>query len=334
MKRIVFFLLFICVFLISCTQNNKEKTSQKNQNQAEIEAAQKKGIQGKVYLVSDPILKSLAQVFVDNYTALYPTVMYELAEESSSENSKDLLLKEKPFDFFFSTQELTSKDIKNGLTSYLIAKDAILPVFNTSNPCIQHLVRWGISKEKLKELLSGNTVFFWNDIHSKCKKEPIALFLSEKDASGNTKIADLYQVKASDLNGKNLRNEKEIYDVVFSNPLALGFFSSSLVFNSNTGFKNTNMYVLPIDFNEDGLINDDEHIYDNLEAFNTAVREKKYFPELERNIYIVVHKDNDSPIVTNFLQWIYGKGQNFIHESSFIPLTKEEIAQELKKINK
>jgi phosphate transport system substrate-binding protein len=329
----VVILCFFVFFTTSCS-NNKSKTSENNQNQELIDNAVEKDLQGKITIQADPILMKISSIWAKNFSNTYPTVLYEITENISENSIKSLHLENSSTNIVFSSSLPTEAQTNKGLLSFKICTDAILPVFNTSNAGIQYLVRWGVSIEVMKKIISGTTSYHWNDIQKECKNEPVALFFANEKSSLNKTITSFFNIKNTELKGKNLSSEKEVKEVVSTNHLALGFMSSSLVFNSSTGYKERNLYVLPIDFNNDGLINDDEHIYDNLEAFNTAVKEEFYYPELTRNLYIIINKNNESTIVKEFLRWIYSTGQNFITETSFIPLTQNEIKLETKKIPK
>ena len=327
-------ILFFFVFLTTSCSNNKSKTSENNQNQELIDNAIEKDLQGKITIQSDPILMRISSVWAKNFSDTYPTVMYEITENISENSINSLLIKNSSTDIVFSSAMPTEAQKNKGLISFKICTDAILPVFNTSNAGIQYLVRWGVSIEVMKKMISGTTNYHWNDIQKECNNEPVALFFANENSSLNKTVTRFFKIKNAELKGKNLSSEKEIKKVVSTNHLALGFMSSSLVFNGSTGYKERNLYVLPIDFNNDGLINDDEHIYDNLEAFNNAVKEEVYYPELTRSLYIIINKNSESTIVKEFLRWIYSTGQNFITETSFIPLTQNEINLETKKIPK
>jgi len=327
----IFFVFFFVFFTLSCSNNNS-KTSKNNQNQELIDNATEKDLQGKIYIQADPILMKISSLWAKNFSETYPTVIYEITENVSENAISFLLKKEGETDIVFSTSMPTEAQKNKGLIAFKICNDAILPVFNTNNAGIQYLVRWGVSIDVLKNIISQKNFYQWNNVQKECNNEPIALFFSSENSSLNKIITSFFNITNEDLNGKNLYSEKEIKETVSSNPLALGFMSSSLVFNSSSGYKERNLYVLPIDFNNDGLINDEEFIYDNLVSFNNAVKDKTYYPKLKRNIYLVINKNKKSTIINEFLRWVYTKGQNFIHETSFIPLTENEIKIETKKI--
>jgi phosphate transport system substrate-binding protein len=85
--------------------------------------------------------------------------------------------------------------------------------------------------------------------------------------------------------------------------------------------------VVPIDFNENGRIDDKEQIYGTLDQV-LQFAEKTPNPKLLiEHVNVIIRKNEDSNVV-GFLQWILTKGQQFNHAYGFIGLEPSVIQTE------
>jgi len=111
---------------------------------------------------------------------------------------------------------------------------------------------------------------------------------------------DLAKAVKKDINGFSFNNLGFIYDI-------------------NTRKQVVSIAIIPIDLNENGKIDADEKIYSTLDdVLNYAEKTKN--PKLPAENVNAIFRKNSRKDVTDFLQWILTKGQQYDHEYGFLHL--------------
>lgn len=64
--------------------------------------------------------------------------------------------------------------------------------------------------------------------------------------------------------------------ILANDALSLGYLGSNIAFDGRTGFRRTGLYMMPMDLDTSGRIEDREFIYDDLKTFTKAVNAGLY----------------------------------------------------------
>ena len=211
-------------------------------------------------------------------------------------------------------------DILNNHSNWkmVVGRDVIVPIINVKNPMFSSLHQFGISPDKMAQLLKDGEKANWSAIVSNGQNVSVQLYLSN-DEVVKTALVN-YTNASSAIQGMKVWTPAEVLEAVQKNQFAVGFCLLSDLRNA----ANANVGVLPIDKNGNGRMDNFENIYGNLDEFTHGVWIGKYPTALSHNIYAIsnVKPTNENELA--FLSWIMMNGQNQLTKNGYCDLTGSE----------
>ena len=90
--------------------------------------------------------------------------------------------------------------------------------------------------------------------------------------------------------------------------------------------------VVPIDLNANGTVDPDEQFYENHKLVLEAIATGKYPSQPARDLYFVSGGRPVKQVVLDFIRWTLTDGQQFVTEAGYVPLEREKLQEELKKV--
>jgi len=112
----------------------------------------------------------------------------------------------------------------------------------------------------------------------------------------------------------------------------IGFNNIGYAYDATTNYVTSGIKVLPIDFNGNGIIDDNEYFYQRKDSLVAAITDGRFPSPPARDLYFVCKGKPDNEIVTTFLKWILKDGQKYVSEAGYINLTEEKIKAALEKL--
>lgn len=309
------FLLFIFYFS-ACNETNRNKELNEelildNLTKASINIS-----------VSEDLLK-ISEIWAKNYKLKNTNVNINLINSNTFDNNES--------DLLFITTTLPNNNEQ--YFKIKIAKDIIVPIFNDDNPHIQKLVYEGVKPEELLKLLFTDNIIYWSQlVESQKGEEPIIIYRHDDYSGATVAIKKYLKVIDKKMKGKVLNNDFEIIANVRNNTFGFGFCSYNNAFTSTGKFRMQEIYILPIDRNSNGIVDDDEHIFDRKDILLKAFINGNYPEELVRNTYVVLNSESKTTIHINFINWLLSEGQNYLEQFGLIPLLPNELKEEKQKI--
>jgi len=226
----------------------------------------------------------------------------------------------------FVSENFVPKVSSENTRQVLIARDIVVPIFNSENPLSSDIEQQGISPQKLALALSNNKN--WNELLQKSESLPFTYY-TYSDASINMRITDFLNMSTEKLNASNLLNVNELFAKIQQDKNSIGFCRLTDLEN-NLAFKN--IKILPIDKNGNGKLDYVEQIYTDINTFKRGVWIGKYSTNLVTNIYSVDKVENINKTQEAFLLWILTDGQNNLNSNGYTELVSSEIQGKLDKI--
>jgi phosphate transport system substrate-binding protein len=90
--------------------------------------------------------------------------------------------------------------------------------------------------------------------------------------------------------------------------------------------------VLPIDFNDNGAIDEDENFYDDRDKIIEAIATGKYPSPPARDLHFVSGGKPKKTVVLEFIRWVLTDGQKYVSETGYINLSQTKLQEQLKKL--
>lgn len=261
----------------------------------------------------------LVQKWIDDYNQINPEVQIIIESRGTSDPaSYDILIEA------FEPDAVTKK----GRDYVYIGRYAILLVANSHSTFSKVYSVKGLHADLIKQL-------FFHDIFSD-KKEPIktpyTVYTRLQKAGAPITFSKYYRYQQKDIQGKSIAGADEhLLKAVLRDSTGLTYAPLNLVYDLKTGLPLQGITILPVDFNGNGKVSDDERFYDNLPAVIQHLEEKS-MKEINNvpieYLNLSVDKNGSSPEAISFLQWVIQNGQNDLHTFGFLKPEQKRLEKE------
>ncbi|MFI3299730.1 MAG: PstS family phosphate ABC transporter substrate-binding protein [Rikenellaceae bacterium] len=279
---------------------------------------EKRSLEGEIQISGAFALYPMVSKWAAEFTKIYPKVKIDISAGGSGKGITDAL--SEMVDIGMISRELTQGELELGAVVVPVVRDAVVLVANAKNPDIIDLMTKGVSIREARTLWSGSGKMTWGQLLGTESTKAVHLY-TRADASGASEtIAHLVGTYAEKLAGTAVYSDPGVASVVQRDKLALGYTSLAYAYNLRTGKFHRDIFVVPLDLNDDGVISLEESFYMDIAKFRKAVIEGKYPTPPARFLYFVISKNNKSPEVEAFVDFILTRGQQYAPQSGYIPL--------------
>jgi glycine cleavage system H lipoate-binding protein/ABC-type phosphate transport system substrate-binding protein len=231
---------------------------------------------------------------------------------------------------------VTSKEISYlGAESVLTAvagRDVIVPVINSENPLLSELKVHGISAAVLGAVLSGSESPTWGALLKNDNKSLIRYY-TVSDEAISEEVGSFLKTGSTKLTGIEVKSSRELISAIQKDPMAIGFCKMINIIDFTDQTIAEKISFLPIDRNENGLIDSNEDIYSDVNAFSRGIWIGKYPKSLVSNIYAVSVNPSQNTNVTAFVKWVLTDGQQYLNGIGYSDLLLSERQSAVERIN-
>jgi len=269
--------------------------------------------------------------WADEYQKIHPNVKIEVSAGGAGKGMTDALTG--MVDLGMVSRDISPEEISKGAVYVAVTKDAVVPTVNVKNPVITDLQAHGINKSKFKSVFINETVTTWGGMVNRPDITEKINVYTRSDACGAADIwAKYLGYKQEDLKGVGVFGDPGLAGAVKMDRLGIGYNNIGFAYDVKTGMPIEGLAIVPLDLNDNGRIDPDEQFYKNRNDITSAINTGKYPtpPAREENL---VAKGSFSGPSRQFVQWILTDGQQYVQESGYIPLPKDKLELNLKKIS-
>ena len=96
-------------------------------------------------------------------------------------------------------------------------------------------------------------------------------------------------------------------------------------------YKRQGIFIVPLDVNDNGRLDDDENFYATGDQVVQALSEGRYPSPPMRDLHFLC-KSAPQGATRDFITWVLTEGQKYVREAGFVPLSDETLAAEMKKL--
>ena len=290
------------------------------------------GIKGNITISGAFALYPLTVKWAEEFKKINPGVKIDISAGGAGKGMTDVLTG--AADIGMISRDINPVEIKNGAFPVAVSKDAVVTTISASHPSINELLKKGIKRNGLLNLwVSGRAKNWGNATGIKSGAGAPVHVYTRSDASGAGETwAKYLGKKQEDLLGVGVYGDPGVATAVKKDPVGIGYNNIVYIYDSKTNRQTNGVRVLPLDLNNNGTIDPDENFYDTIDDLINAITTGKYPSPPARDLYFVTKGKSANPIVIAFLKFCLNEGQNYVHESGYINLSKERIAAELNKL--
>lgn len=288
-------------------------------------------LKGKISISGAFALYPLTVKWAEEYQKLHPGVTINISAGGAGKGMADAL--SHLVDLGMYSKEVSKEELEKGAWYIAVARDAVLPTVNEKNPVIKDLKSRGLTKEKFYEIYITGRINTWGMAVGNTNGTPLQAF-TRSDACGAAEMWARYLngKKQEDLLGLGVNGDPGVADAVRRYENSIGFNNLNFCYDMESRKKYPGLEVIPIDINENGIIDPEENFYGTLDDVMTAIKNRVYPAPPARDLYLVAGGAPTSPVVAAFLRWILGEGQKYLPEAGYITLPEETIQAEKSKL--
>lgn len=231
------------------------------------------------------------------------------------------------------SSKLSGVEEAQGIWWTTVCIDVVLPTINSENPVFEVLKKNGLKKSQFKSIFIDDQRTTWGALTGTADDSHVNAF-TRSDASGAADTwAAYFGRKQESLKGISVFGDPGIADAISRDPYGIGYNNAGYAFDIKTGQLRPGIAIVPIDLNENGKIDAGEDFYSDLDSLLKAVAAGKYpFPPA-RELYFIAQGKPKDKIIIDFLKWVLTDGQAHVAASGYVPLKKEQIAEQLRKLD-
>jgi phosphate transport system substrate-binding protein len=232
------------------------------------------------------------------------------------------------------SRKIKPEEESQGAYWVAVTKDAVFPVVSAKNPVAADLIAKGINKDTFKKIFITGEIKTWGEVIGKPEVKDEIHVYTRSDSAGAADIwaqfaggkaqADILKT-AIGVNG-----EPALVATVIKDPLGIGFSNLNSVFDTSSGKLVEGSLVPPIDANGNGTADKDEYYQSKADAVS-AVSSGKYPSPPSRFEYLAT-KGKPTGLTLAFIQWIITDGQKYLDAAGYVPLTPDQQAESIKKL--
>lgn len=305
--------LCIIIFLLSAC-NRSEKTQSDGSQKTDDDSSIIDDRRGEINVECDDVLVNVILHLADQFRDSYPNIKVNITANTSSACTSNLQNGKNDI-AVVSTPLSQLKNDKFEFTPF--ANDILVMIVNFNNQLLQPLAIKGISQKTLTKIFTGTITNWDNVVTGEKSNEPLKLFLPHKQSGSVYYLSQFAGINTGAIKA-DIITEKEIADNVAGIPVSIGFCSHTLAYDASTTFRKTGLYIPGIDMNNNGRLDNEELIWDDLSTLKSAVQKGKAPMDLVRNFTFVLNKENQNNEISKlFIQWVHSHGQNIITDFQF-----------------
>jgi phosphate transport system substrate-binding protein len=285
-------------------------------------------------------LQPMMQVWADEYQKIHPEIIIDVGGGGAGKGMTEALAG--VVDIGMYSQEITQDNIDDGVFWVSVAADAVVATMSDQNPVKDILLRKGVTKQQLEDIFTHTyetrTIKTWGQLagNASLSNERIWVY-TRQDSCGAAGMWALYLGNYKQDNFSSAADAAVIEDApllkaIKNDQNGIGYNNINTVYNMSSKIPYDGTLPIPLDLNENGIIDENESFYHNNTEIATAIKNHIYPWPPARNLHLVT-KDNFTGAAKEFINWILTDGQQYVSISGYIPLSQEALAEQIQYLN-
>ncbi|MBR2219019.1 MAG: PstS family phosphate ABC transporter substrate-binding protein [Alistipes sp.] len=284
-------------------------------------------LSGELSLSGAFALYPVAVQWAEEFQTLHPGVQIDISAGGAGKGMTDALAG--VVDFGMVSREVYPPEKEKGAVGFAVAKDAVVPTINASNPKLKELFAHGLSRDAAIDIWITGKAKTWGDVLGTDDATPLHAY-TRSDACGAAETWALwFGAKQEDLGGTAVFGDPGVAAAVQKDIYGIGLNNIGYAYDNDTHLPNDGIVVLPIDTDGDGRIAPDENFYDTKDRLIAAIAEGKYPSPPARDLYLVTKGIPTDPVAVAFLEYVLGNGQAKNIPAGYIDIPENKIRESL-----
>ena len=260
----------------------------------------------------------LMERWIDDYNKLNPGVQIIIESRGSADpHNYDVLAEVYPH----------PEEIQKKRHYIKVGRYAILPVATSNSPFARHYADKGVNKEKIVD------IFFHDIFNDKGRKgsvhPPFTPYTRLQKAGVPSVFANYFGYEQKDLKGNAIAGaDAHLLKAVLRDSVGVTYLPLPLIYDRLTRLPVEGLTVLPVDFDGNGKVSDDEKFYNNVDTVIDKL--EKANPADVRNIpigylHLSVDKAKAKPEAIEFLKWVQENAQSYLQQFGYLKPGQKDL---------
>jgi phosphate transport system substrate-binding protein len=262
-----------------------------------------------ITVLGDEFVSSLIERWISEYAKINPELVIRLENNPNQDTRADLKI---------ITHSAEQQKIDKNTSLVRIGRYAILPIINEKNQLFSKELKKGIKQKELK------SIFFIPDNEYNEETEPLkqpeyTVYTKMPESVSANVISGFLGIPADNLQGIFVTGpDKYLISSVLSDTTSVSYSNLSLIYDLNKRTPVSGVKILPIDLNNNGRLDNEEQIYENLDDIITQLESSKKTLIPTGYFSFLVEKQLLSPDLSSFVNWVKEFGQKYNHQYGFL----------------
>lgn len=287
-------------------------------------------LSGRITISGAFALYPMAVLWADEFKKEHPGVQIDISAGGAGKGMSDVL--GGMVDLAMLSRDVKPEEVSNGAYTIAVTKDAVIPVYNATNPDAARLDKKGFSKDIFAKIYLDGLPPTWGELAGSPSKQKINAY-TRSDACGAGAMWGIFLGKEQeDLRGTGVYGDPGMADAVKKDINGVGFNNVIYVYDMKTRAPYPGLRVAKLDGNANGVIDPNEDFYASLDSLTQAIIDGRYPSPPARDLFFVSKGKPSNKITTEFLRYILTKGQKLVHQAGYVPLSDSTIHEEAEKL--
>jgi len=268
--------------------------------------------------------------WAEEYQKLHPDVKIDVSAGGAGKGMADAI--SGLVDIGMVSRDIDPSEIQKGAFPIKVVKDAVLATMNKNNPAAGQVLQTGVRKSQFQEVFRYNNITTWGALVGNAgNRDTIAVYTRSDSCGAAESWAKYLGGRQEDLKGIGVYGDPGLADAVSKDVRGVGYNNLGFAYDAKTGMLVGDLIIIPIDVNENGVIEPSENFYGKQSDVIGAIADGRYPSPPARDEYLVT-KDGFSGASKDFVRWILTDGQAYVVESGYVPLKDEVLQEQLAKL--
>jgi len=311
---VVFIIIFLITLSFSGCKNSTQKTGD-NINADEIK--------GNISISGAFALYPLTVTWAEEFKKLHPHVNIDISAGGAGKGMADVL--SGMVDLAMFSREVSEEETAKGAWKLAVAKDAVFPTINTENPALKEILAKGLTKSQFLQLFTADKQMVWSDFEGITSQNKINVYIRSDACGAAAMWASYFNREQENLKGIGVYGDPGIADAVKKDKFGVGFNNLIYIYNLKTNQVSQGLEVIPIDLNENRIIDAEENFYGTMDGVVAAIQDGRYPAPPARDLYLISKGIPENEVIISFLRYILTEGQQMITKAGYVKLDSTTI---------
>src|SRR5690606_7708663 len=151
------------------------------------------------------------------------------------------------------SREIHQEEIRKGVWYVPVAKDAVLPVMSAQHPQREEIMKRGLKKKELEQIFINAQATKWSDV-GVSGALPVHAYTRSDAAGAAESWAAYFGKQQEDLMGVGVFGDPGVMQAVMKDAAGIGYNNIVYVYDSKTKKQLKGIRAVPLDLNENGMI--------------------------------------------------------------------------------